>query len=289
MLRNTLALILCCALLPVFGQGRQKKKIILPDALAEVSGLHYAGPDSLWWLNDSGNGAELYLTDERGKLKLALPAPGARNRDWEALAADDEGRLYIGDFGNNGNARRDLCIYIFHPATRRLDSILFSYPGQHEFPPPPEQCNFDMEGFFWFRDTLHLFSKNRLQRGNYYTKHYTLPAAPGRYTARLQDSLLLRKRVVTGAAISPDGQSVALLSYWFKPLFGFIPLVKTSIYLFRDFPEGNFLKGAATRRRVPRCIAPTQYESIDFISNKEVWVASEKTIFFRQQARRRRL
>lgn len=289
MLRIPFVLLLSCVLFCAFGQGRQKKKIILPDVLHEASGLCYVGPDSMWWLNDSGNTAELFLTDNRGRLKYRLPLPGAANRDWESLAADDKGNLYVGDFGNNGNRRMGLCIYIFNPASRRLDSIRFQYPDQHAFPPPPEQCNFDMEGFFWYADTLHLFSKNRLQQGNYFSKHYTLPANPGQYTAALRDSILLKKRVVTGAAISSDGKSVALLSYWFKPLLGIIPLTRTSIYLFQGFPETDFLKGAVKRYRVPHCIAPTQYESIDFITPDQVWVGSEKTVFFRQQARRRKL
>ena len=282
-------LLLCFSLIAANGQGRLKKKIILPKALNEVSGLYYAGPDSLWWLNDSGNSAALYLTDGRGKLKQVLPVPGALNRDWEDLTGDNKGKLYIGDFGNNLNRRQDLCIYIFEPQTGQLDSIRFRYPDQIAYPPAPEYWNFDMEGFFWSQDSLHLKSKNRLPQGNYYSKHYVLPAAPGQYTASLKDSLLLKNRVVTSAAQSPDGRSVVLLAYWYKLFLGFIPVTKTSIFLFNDYPGSDFLNGKIKRYRVPHCIAPTQYESIDFIAPGKVRVASEKTVLFRQQARVRKL
>ena len=44
-----------------------------------------------------------------------LPVPGVRQVDWESLAQDPQGVLYIGDCGNNNNDRRDLTIYRFDP------------------------------------------------------------------------------------------------------------------------------------------------------------------------------
>lgn len=265
------------------------KKFRLPDELPEVSGLYHAGPDSLWWLNDGEHGPFLYLTDQRGQLLKTVEVTGAVNRDWEDLTADDRGNLYIGDFGNNFNNRRNLRIYVFHPGTGALDSILFDYPDQEAFPPPPQRANFDMEAFFWKRDSLHLFSKNLLHKGNYYTKHYVLPATSGQYTAELRDSLYLKKRVATAAAVSPNGQRVVILTYWFKALLGFIPLTPTTAFILEDFEGTNFLKGTMRRRKVPKCILPTQYESVDFLDERTLLIASEKTILFKQKARKIRL
>jgi sugar lactone lactonase YvrE len=33
------------------------------------------------------------------------------NIDWEDITKDKDGNLYVGDFGNNDNERKDLCIY----------------------------------------------------------------------------------------------------------------------------------------------------------------------------------
>lgn len=267
----------------------QLRKVLLPPMLKEVSGLYHAGPDSLWWLNDGGDLPQLILTDGQGQIKKALPLPAIQNRDWEDLSADNKGNFYIGDFGNNLNQRRDLRIYIFHAANGSLDSILFTLPDQFAFPPSPSDWNFDMEAFFWNADSLHLFSKNRLVTGNYFTKHYVMPARPGTNTAILRDSLRLPRRVVTAAAISPDGQEVGLLSYFFRFQLGFLPKTRTTLWLLRDFPAGYFLQGRLVRQRIPKCPVPTQYESLDFIDGYHVLIASERTPLYRQQMRKVRL
>lgn len=269
-------------------QAQVPKKMRLPDNLVEVSGLYYAGADSLWWHNDSGDTPRLVLTDDKGRLRQEILLP-VRNRDWEDITADAAGNIYIGDFGNNRNARRDLCIYIYQPESGAIDSIVFTYPDQTAFPPPPAEANFDMEGFFWRADSLHLFSKNRLIAGNYFTKHYVLPAQAGAYVAQLRDSLYLPKRVVTAAALSPDGETVTLLSYYYRLLLGFIPKTRTTIWLLSDFEGSNFLRGKIRKQKVPKFLVPTQFESIDFIDGETVLVASERTPLYKQQAKRVRL
>lgn len=266
-------------------QPQFPKKIKLPINLVEVSGLYIASPDRLWWHNDSGDRPRLILTDQKGSIKNEIELP-VKNRDWEDLTSDPHGNIYIGDFGNNLNKRQDLCIYIYNTETELVDSILFTYPDQQLFPPDPAACNFDMEAFFWHHNSLHLFTKNRLLAGNYYTKHYILPAAPGTYVAELKDSIRLNKRVVTAAAISPDGQTVALLAYYFRNILGFIPKTRTTIWLLTDFDGSNFLKGTLHKLKVRKCLVPTQFESLDFLDNQSVLIASERTPVYKQQAKR---
>ncbi|MBK6948695.1 MAG: hypothetical protein IPH16_12145 [Haliscomenobacter sp.] len=249
----------------------------LPDFLPEVSGLAISSPDSLWWHNDSGAGPVLYCTDRAGNLLKEVPIAKVQNEDWEDLARDSQGRIYIGDFGNNRNQRKNLRIYIYDPKTAQVDSILFNYPDQNAFPPPPSACNFDMEGFFYFGDSLHLFSKNRLRVGNYFTKHYVVPSKPGIYTARLRDSLLLPKRVVTGAAISPDGNTVAILSYFYNFSLGLIPKSRTTVFFLSGFPGTDFTKGKIRKKRIAHGFRPSQFEAIDFTPDGNLIIASEKT------------
>ncbi len=260
------------------------KRFRLPEELREVSGLYFAGKDSLWWHNDGDRSPTLFLTDSGGNLIKKWDLPGLQNKDWEDIAADDTGNIFIGDFGNNLNTRQDLRIYILFPG-KPADSISFHYPDQTAFPPPENAANFDMEAFFWYQDSLHLFSKNRLQKGNYFTKHYVLPAQPGNYTAILRDSIYLHKRVVTAAAISPDGQKAALTAYHYKRFLGIFPTSSASVFWLDGWTGNHFLKGNLHKRRLSLLWA-TQYESIDFETNDSVIVASERTLIIPQKARR---
>ncbi len=261
-----------------------QSKFLLPDILEEASGIVYANADSIWWHNDSGDTPTLYLTDKEGTLKQQVNLP-VKHVDWEDLSYDDKGNIYIGDVGNNKNARKNLKIYIYHPTTEKLDSILYSYPDQQLFPPPRAARNFDMEGFFWHQNKLHLFSKNKLGAGNYYTKHYTLPARAGEHVATFRDSIYLKNRVVTSAAISPDKKTIALLAYDYNKVLGFLPKSATSIYVIDKFKGTNFLKGRIQEQGLSGLVIASQYESLDFVDNNRVIVASEKTKYYKQKAR----
>ncbi len=275
----------CLAILLCHCQRELPRKARLPEPLSEASGVYRAGPDSLWWHNDSGDGPVLYLTDRRGKLRDTITLPDIPAKDWEDICGDTRGNLFIGDFGNNANTREDLHIWRFRPDNGALARIDFRFPDQTAFPPDPPDANFDCEAFFWYRDSLHLFSKSRLGTGVYKTRHYVLPDEPGDYEALLCDSLTLPKRVVTAAALSPDGQTVALLSYYFKIVLGIIPVTRTTVFLFRDFPDSHFLKGSVERIRVPKFIAPTQYEALDFYNDEYLVLGSEKTVLFHHKLR----
>ena len=265
--------------------AQNPKKVKLPWKLHEISGLYLEDSNTFWWHNDSGGKPILYQTNNKGKIKDSLVLQQLKNKDWEDLTHDQNGTFFIGDFGNNCNCRKDLKIYIYKPEDQYLDSIQFHYPDQTAFPPSKPFRNFDMEGFFFHQDSLHLFSKNKLWHGNYFTKHYVLPAAPGAYTAALRDSIYLKNRVVTGASISEDGEKVVLVSYYFKKWLGFIPTSKASIFIFKDYDEGHYLQGTKIKQGIPPYFIATQYESIDFLNKEAVYVGSEKTLFIRPRAK----
>ncbi|MBR9920061.1 MAG: hypothetical protein GYB31_04420 [Bacteroidetes bacterium] len=263
------------------------RKFKLPDVLNEVSGLFIQAPDSLWWHNDSGNPPTLYRTNRQGDIVEEIHFDFLRNRDWEDISHDSSGNIYIGDFGNNCNCRKDLRVYIYHPELQTVDSILFHFEDQTDFPPGDSLRNFDLEAFFWHNDSLHLFSKNTLRKGGDFTcKHYVIPASPGTHTARITETITLPGRVATGAAISADGNKVAIVSYRFKMLLGFLPFSQASVFVFSDFEGSRFFSGKMEKYRIPPFFIATQYESIDFIDSKTVYVASERTVIIRPKAKK---
>ncbi|NRB53956.1 MAG: hypothetical protein HRU41_40275 [Saprospiraceae bacterium] len=269
-------------------QSKPKKSFKLPAVLQEVSGLYYAGPDSLWWLNDSGDKPRLFLTNGQGQIKKEVLLP-LQNRDWEDLTADDEGTIYIGEFGNNQSLRNDLKIYTYHVATEKVDSIEYNYPDQVRFDQRTSyDYSFNMEGFFWHQDSLHLFSKCALPKSNYLTKHYVLTDKPGTQTAILRDSLVLKKRAVTAAAIHAETGRVALLAYYYNKILGFWPVSRASVFFFDDYPEGYFLRGKQWKKRASFLIA-TQYESLDFLPDHYFYIASEQTRWIKPRVKRMRI
>ncbi len=75
----------------------------LDAAIPEASGIVRSRrhPGIFWVHNDSGNPPLLFAVRADGRLvsryRLAVP-----NLDWEDIAIDDQGRLYVGEIGNNG-------------------------------------------------------------------------------------------------------------------------------------------------------------------------------------------
>jgi hypothetical protein len=186
--------------------GKMNKKEV-----KESSGLELSADGDLWTHADGGNLPVLYKIDATGKLIGEREVPNTTNTDWEDLAQDEAGNLYIGDVGNNDNKRQNLRIFrIKEAAGSQVDTIRFSYADQKMFPPKKGDRNFDCEAFIYHQDHLYLFTKDRGK--NQLVKVYKVPAAPGNYSVLPFDSIQI-STMITAADISPDGKKLALLGY----------------------------------------------------------------------------
>ena len=93
-------------------QPKETIKATLSREVDETSGLVLLKNGKLISINDGGSLPRLYSIDSAsGKVIHRQDLLNASNIDWEELTLDQEGNLYIGDFGNNFNWRKDLCIY----------------------------------------------------------------------------------------------------------------------------------------------------------------------------------
>lgn len=196
----------------VRSQYRVARVGTLPNVVNESSGLARRSGSSatptFWTINDGGGRPTLYGITPTGTLIDSLPLPGARNIDWEDLAQQDSTRLFIADVGNNANTRRDLRVYEMAVGSGTIPTATtFSFADQTAF--PPKARNFDCEAVFYKNDSLFLLSKNRV---GYTVRLYGMPATPGNRALAPLDSVYI-KSMVTGAAISPDGQTLAVLTY----------------------------------------------------------------------------
>lgn len=270
------ALFLLVSFIPGFSQNLSLNLSgILPNDLKETSGLTITPAGKLWSNNDSGNAPNLYEVNSGGGLLRTLHIANTDNTDWEDLAIDNQGRIYIGDFGNNSNNRQDLVIYripnpdLLSSDTAMADTISFKYANQRTFPPNTSEWNFDCEGFFWFQDSLYLFTKNRTNPFNGYTNMYRIPAEAGVHTAVLVDSFftglgLKEQYWVTAADISPDGKRMVLLG-------------SDRLWLFHCFAGTDFFGGGVREMRLGGL---SQKEAISFLNQTELFITDEQVPIF---------
>ncbi|TAI47975.1 hypothetical protein [Flagellimonas allohymeniacidonis] len=258
-----------CAQNPWYGDLEYLGK--LPSKLSEVSGIIPGKNNTAWIIEDNGNKDRLYRINLKGKLIQELKVKDAGNEDWEDLARAQNGDVFIGDFGNNGNYRKDLVIYkVPNPDTEKGDKIdaekiEFRYPEQNQFPPKKAGLYYDCEAFFHHGSSLYLITKNRARPYNGRAYIYKVPDTPGKYAAQRVGELVTctdsQFCSVTAADISPDGTKIVLLGSGF-------------IWLYTDFSMDDFSQGKLETIDV---LHRTQQESICFVNDSTLLIADEQS------------
>ncbi len=250
----------------------------LGTELVEISGLEFANVE--WWAhNDSGSAPEFFsINPQNAAVIKKIKLQDAANKDWEDVCSDGA-NLYFGDFGNNSNSRQNLGIYkvpfsaIGAGSSQTIDAteysfLPFAYPDQIDFTPVPEDSTvFDCEAMLYAEGKLHLFAKNRKE---YRTAHYAID---------LQSNSVQKveefdcQGLITGADISPDGKTIALVGYDLRGL----PTVFS--WLLWDWQPGSDQFFSGNRRRIELGSALTvgQVESIGFVNNRSGYLANERT------------
>lgn len=237
-------------------------KAKLPSMLKESSGIaSLDNSDDFWLINDSGNSPELFEMTIKGDLKRVVKVLDVNNIDWEDLADNNKSRIFIGDFGNNHNLRKDLAIYMIDLNDVTDDKVTpekvtFYFEDQEKFPPKKKHRNFDVEAFVYYQDAFYLFTKNRSSKFDGTTKLYRVPALKGNHEAKLIDSFKTcndaNDCLVTAADISEDGKTLVLLTH-------------NKVFKFSDFPNDDFFKGGVEEIKLHH---KSQKEAICFHENK---------------------
>lgn len=249
--------------------GNLKVVMDIPMALNEVSGLAFDEERNLFWMiNDSGNKPILYGLNASGSILKEIKIK-AKNRDWEDLAMDNSGNIYIGNFGNNDNDSKALSI--LKVSSDSIDAgiksikptkISFSYPEQKKYPPKKSKRHFDCESFFFYNDSLYLFTKSRAPKEKGKTNLYQLPTIGGKYKAKYLNTFTTcdgNGCWVTSADINSEGNKIVLLT-------------ENSAYLFTDFRGNNFFKG---QYKTLDFNHSSQKESVVFKNDSTLYIADE--------------
>ncbi|HSK74090.1 MAG TPA: hypothetical protein VK892_20490 [Pyrinomonadaceae bacterium] len=207
--------------------GYEKPKVvgqIKTNEITESSGIAASKcqPDVLWTHNDSDAEAALYAINSEGKLLGAFNVKGAKNTDWEDIAAVKDGNgecfLYIGDIGNNLRHRGELKVYrvkepevsdkLSKQIIESVEVIRFAYPDfRHDAETlmvhPQKGDIYILTKRLSGASGVYKLSRNYdLKKVNTLEKiaDLTVPAVPNGF--------------LTGGDISPDGRRVVLCDYF---------------------------------------------------------------------------
>jgi hypothetical protein len=247
-------------------QEKLKELFSFPKELKEVSGLIFY-QNLIWTIQDQGNQNEVFALNEKGQIQHRFFLKNAQNVDWEAITKDENGFLYIGDFGNNDNSRKDLTIYQFDPLNQKTpaEKITFYYPEQVDFPPKKSEKLFDCEAFFLHEGDFYLFTKNRSKNFDGTILVYKIPNQKGHHQAELLGSFKTcdsyQSCVITDVAISPNGKTIAILGH-------------DSIWLIENFDKDSFLSQPIVEYALGHF---SQKEGICFKDDEILFVADERS------------
>ncbi len=185
-------------------------------ALRESSGLVASrrNPGVLWTHNDAGDGPNLYCVTREAIRCGTWRVTNAEAQDWEDIATGPgpvagERYLYIGDIGDNDDARAEVVVY-------RLVEPMASPTGAEPTPTAPAEAlrlryddgPRDAEALLVHPVSGDVFvvTKDRKDAGVYKA------SSGATVLTRIADLSLGGDEVVTGADISPDGTRVALVT-----------------------------------------------------------------------------
>ncbi len=278
----------------------------------EMSGIARSRtyPDTYWVHNDSGDRARIFAIRLDGSVIVPLFVSrrdsstrpeeppvifegilieGASNIDWEDIAMDGD-TLYIADMGNNGNARRDLAVYVLKEPnpnettrTHILQRIPVAYPDQNGFP-PSDRWHFDCEAVFVMDGKLYCLTKHRKQ-GSLNTPE------TGTNLYRLDtthsDKVNILTKVdshpdlggwATAASLSPDGRTLAVLCQ----------APQQSVWLFERPPQGDRFLSEGKARQI-RFRNGKQCEAIEWIDDHRLVITNEQREIFILDTRKKKI
>lgn len=199
-------------------------------ALRESSGVVPSAATNLYWTHNDGDSGVLFLIRPTGETLARVTVGGGAIADWEDLARDDSGNLYVGDIGNNMALRRELRVHRIPepPTAQSRGTVSITKTWRLRFPGKA----FDCEGLFVWQEHGYVVSKVfNDQRAAIY--RFPLNSTEAVMTLEQVTDLPVTSPV-TGADLSADGKTLALVT-------------RSGAYLFQV--DGDLNRAGAVRPR----------------------------------------
>lgn len=177
-----------------------------PSKLTEISGVTKTPKNNLLWvIEDSGNKSEVYGIDLKGNIQQVIKLKNTKNIDFEAITSDADGNLYVGDFGDNDEKRKQYSLYKVNRNELNKKEVM---PKIINFT-LPNKASANMEAFVLNNNYFYIFTKTYKS-----ASIFRVPNAEGTHLATLVGTLDLKSKDnrITDAAISPDAKTIVLLN-----------------------------------------------------------------------------
>lgn len=206
--------------------------LLLDPQLDEISGLAVSRRHSgvLWLLDDGDNPTRLFAVSNGGRRLATYHVEGVTKTDWEDLATfelDGKSYLLIADTGDNGGLRRTLQLHVI-PEPARIENTQLKPAWSIAFQWPDGARDCEAVAVDADNGRILLVTKNREP-----PQLFTLPLRPPgdrlltatqvgeltgvpRPTEQALQQGPSRARYdnqVTAAALSPDGRTLAVMTY----------------------------------------------------------------------------
>ncbi|WP_160138889.1 hypothetical protein [Chryseobacterium sp. c4a] len=248
-----------------------KVQFALPKKLKEVSGITLSkDKKTIWVIEDRGNKNAVYGLNDNGQKIAKVPVENAENTDWEDIISDTQGNVYIGDFGNNDNDRKDLAILktdlkdITQTTTKVVQTTKFHYEGQTQFPPKKSNLLYDCEAFVEMNGNFYLFTKNRSKGFDGTFLVFKVPNKEGDFEAKLIGKLKLQggynDAAITSATINSTKDKIVLLTH-------------KNVHVLTGFNADDFSAAKINKISLNH---NSQKEAIVFVDDKTLMIADEK-------------
>ena len=235
------------------GQLKIESRII--NELKEVSAAEISKDSGIVWvIQDAGNSNNLIGLDKKGHIVRNILISNAKNKDWEDLTSDNEGNIYIGDFGNNKKKRKTFKIYKVNHADLNTDSAVAEII---EFTLPEDQKPEDFESFFIHNNYFYIFSKENKKFSVLKVKN-----SIGKQVAELHSEYKFngKNNKITSADISDNGKTVILLNH-------------DKLWKITNFETDDFFSGAITEHKFDH---NSQKEGICFKTDSTIIITDER-------------
>ncbi|AUC83713.1 hypothetical protein [Lacinutrix sp. Bg11-31] len=226
----------------------------IDNSLEEVSAIATIENSSLYWvIEDAGNTNNLYALNSKGNIAKIITITNAKNKDWEDLATDNEGNIYVGDFGNNNHKRKKFTIYKvsnIENTKKEAEAEIIN------FTLPENTKSEDFESFFLWNNYFYVFSKNQK-----HTNVFKIENKTGTQIAELVTTYKFKEKnnKITSADISEDGKTIVLLNH-------------EKVWQLSNFDNEYFFGGEINSLSFKH---DSQKEGVSFLNNKTIIITDE--------------